>query len=173
MQRLSFFSLALLVLITAFGCNKAQNPTAEEQTSTQVTSSAPGSTVTLDVYKSPTCGCCADWITHTETNGFKSVIHHPENLDSVKQELGIAPQYQSCHTGVSSDGFIFEGHVPARLMKKFLAEKPKDAIGLAVPGMPIGSPGMEMDDRITPYDVLLLHKDGSSSVYERITALEK
>lgn len=173
MQRLSLLSLALLVLITALGCNKAQNPTTQKEASTQVTSSAPGSTVTLEVYKSPTCGCCADWITHTETNGFKSVIHHPENLDSVKQELGIAPQYQSCHTGVSSDGFIFEGHVPARLMKKFLAEKPDGAIGLAVPGMPIGSPGMEMDDRITPYDVLLLHKDGSSTVYERITALEK
>lgn len=167
---LSVFTLALLLLFAAVGCNKSQN-TATENSPTPSPSSA--SSVALEVYKSPTCGCCEDWITHANSNGFTSTIHHPENLDQIKQQFGIAPKYQSCHTGVSSDGFIFEGHVPARLMKKFLAEKPRDAIGLAVPGMPIGSPGMEMDDRITPYDVLLLHKDGTSSVYERVTALEK
>ena len=91
----------------------------------------------------------------------------------IKQRFGIAPQYQSCHTGVSADGFVFEGHVPARLIKKFLAEKPAGAIGLAVPGMPIGSPGMEMDERITPYDVLQLNKDGSTSVYSHVSTLEK
>lgn len=108
-----------------------------------------------------------------DVNGFRSTIHHPEDLNAVKQKFGIAPQYQSCHTGVSSDGFIFEGHIPARLIKKFLAEKPAGAIGLAVPGMPIGSPGMEMGERITPYNVLQLNKDGSTSVYAQVNALEK
>jgi hypothetical protein len=170
LRTLPAFTLALVFLFAAVGCNKSQNATTESATTSSSTSA---NSVALDVYKSPTCGCCADWITHTDSNGFTSTIHHPENLDQIKQQFGIAPKYQSCHTGVSSDGYVFEGHVPARLMKKFLAEKPANAIGLAVPGMPIGSPGMEMDDRITPYDVLLLHKDGTSSVYERVTALEK
>jgi hypothetical protein len=173
MQRFSVLSFTLFILLAVVGCNKEPSSTSTQTENVSSTSSAPNSAIVLDVYKSPTCGCCADWITHTEANGFNSIVHHPENLDAVKQQLGIASKYQSCHTGVTSDGFIFEGHVPARLMKKFLKEKPRDAIGLAVPGMPIGSPGMEMDDRITPYDVLLLHKDGSSSVYARVTTLEK
>ncbi len=124
--------------------------------------------VKLDVYKSPTCQCCGRWVSHIDTQGFKATTHHPADLNLVKRQLGIAPQYQSCHTGVSKEGYIFEGHVPADIMQRFLAEKPEGALGLAVPGMPIGSPGMEMGERYDDYDVLLLKKDGSSEVYERI-----
>lgn len=124
--------------------------------------------VELDVYKSPTCQCCGRWVEYIDDKGFKGKTHHPTDLTAVKQELGIAPQYQSCHTGVSKEGYIFEGHIPADIMQRFLAEKPAGAIGLAVPGMPIGSPGMEMGDRYDDYEVLQLNKDGSSTVYEHV-----
>jgi hypothetical protein len=127
--------------------------------------------VHLAVYKSPTCGCCEEWISHLQSHGLKSTIHHPDDLDAVKDRYRISPRYQSCHTAVSPDGYVFEGHVPAPLITRFLAEKPEGAIGLAVPGMPVGSPGMEMGERFTPYDVLLLKSDGSSEVYLRITSL--
>ncbi|PHS70125.1 MAG: metal-binding protein [Cycloclasticus sp.] len=124
--------------------------------------------VELDVFKSPTCDCCGRWVSYIDEKGFGATTHHPADLNLVKQKLGIAPQYQSCHTGVSKEGYIFEGHVPADIMQRFLAEKPENALGLAVPGMPIGSPGMEMGDQRDDYDVLLLNKDGSAEVYERI-----
>lgn len=129
--------------------------------------------ISLDVYKSPTCGCCELWVEHVNAKGFKSSVQHPDDLNAIKDKFGIKPEYQSCHTAVSKEGYIFEGHIPARLVKQFLSEKPANAIGLAVPGMPLGSPGMEVGDRITPYDVLVLQKDGTSAVYARITTLEK
>jgi hypothetical protein len=170
MRRFFAIALPLFFLLFVLGCrNDAATDTAGANTS----ASSSAEPIALDVYKSPTCGCCEDWITHVDANGFRSTIHHPEDLNAVKQRFGIAPQHQSCHTGVSSDGFVFEGHIPARLIKKFLAEKPAGAIGLTVPGMPIGSPGMEMGERVTPYDVLQLNKDGSTSVYSPVTTLEK
>jgi hypothetical protein len=128
--------------------------------------------VVLDVYKSETCGCCAVWIDLVEEQNFDTTIHHPTDLGAEKQRLGVAPQYQSCHTAVSPEGYVFEGHVPAKFMQKFLAEKPEGAIGLAVPGMPLGSPGMEVSDRFTPYDILLLKEDGSSEVYASMATIE-
>ena len=80
----------------------------------------------------------------------------------------IKPEYRSCHTSVSTNGFIFEGHIPAKYITKFLSEDHPNAIGLSVPGMPLGSPGMEFDDRFTPYNILILYKDGSSEVYAEI-----
>jgi len=124
----------------------------------------------LEVFKSPTCQCCGRWIEHIDSLGFKTTTQHPEDLAAVKQSLGIAPEYQSCHTGVSKDGYVFEGHIPANVMQRFLAEKPEGALGLAVPGMPMGSPGMEMGGHSDDYDVLLLKKDGSSEIYESIRA---
>ena len=80
----------------------------------------------------------------------------------------IRDRYRSCHTTVSSDGFVFEGHIPSKYVEQFLSEKHTDAIGLSVPGMPMGSPGMEVGDRFMPYDVLILFKDGSSKVYAEV-----
>lgn len=171
MLRTTTFILFFLSCFLVAGCNKAQEtPTAETDKSA---AAAETKALALEVYKSPTCGCCQDWVTHTEANGFSTSTQHPEDLNAIKQKFGVSPQFQSCHTAVSSDGYVFEGHVPARLIKQFLKEKPNNAIGLAVPGMPIGSPGMEMDNRITPYDVLLLNKNGSVSVYAHVDALEK
>ena len=122
----------------------------------------------LSVYKSPACGCCADWVDHIEAAGFTTSIHHPENLNRIKAEQGIAPRYGSCHTAISGQGYVFEGHIPARYIRQFLENPPDAAIGLAVPAMPAGSPGMEMDGRFSPYQVLLLDKDGGHTVFARV-----
>ena len=124
--------------------------------------------VVLNVYKSETCGCCVGWIDHMAENDYHSNVFHPDDLNGVKAELGIRPEWASCHTAVTEDGYLFEGHIPARFITAFLENPPANALGLTVPGMPIGGPGMEMGDRFTPYDILVMYKDGSSSVYASI-----
>ena len=122
----------------------------------------------LLVHKTPTCGCCKMWVTHMEENGFTINTKDHQNLVKIKEELKIEPEYRSCHTGVSSQGHFFEGHIPSKYVSQFLSEDNQDAIGLSVPGMPLGSPGMEVEDRFTPYDVLVHYKDGSTKVYAEI-----
>ena len=122
----------------------------------------------LTVHKTPTCGCCKMWIKHAENNGFKAMIQDHQNLEMIKDSYNIKPKYRSCHTSVSKSGYVFEGHVPSKYVSKFLSENHPNAIGLAVPGMPLGSPGMEFDGRFTPYDVLILFEDGTSEVYAKI-----
>jgi hypothetical protein len=125
----------------------------------------------LEVHKSPTCGCCADWVTHMEKAGFDTKVSESQDMNTVKQGLGIAPSHQSCHTAVSEiDGYFFEGHVPAKFVKQFLQEKPAEAAGLSVPGMPLGSPGMEMGDRFHAYQVLKINKDGTAEVYANVSS---
>lgn len=130
--------------------------------------------VMMDLYASPTCGCCSIWQEHAQERGFAFNFLHRDNdeLTLEKLRLGINLRYHSCHTAVSADGSVFEGHVPAYLIHQYLAAKPADSIGLAVPGMPLGSPGMEAGDRLNPYDVLLLKTDGSTEVYGSITNLQ-
>lgn len=124
----------------------------------------------LTVYKDPSCGCCSQWVSHMEQAQFSVRPMNVPNLEPIKEQYGIAPAYRSCHTAVWNDGeYFFEGHIPAHLIKRFLAEKPRDAVGLTVPGMPVGSPGMEMPNRFTPYRVWLLKKDGNAEVYAEIT----
>lgn len=114
------------------------------------------------VYKSPSCGCCKDWIKHLEKNGFTVKVHDMEYIAPIKTQLGIPNQLQSCHTAKVGDYFV-EGHVPAKDIKRLIQEKP-DLAGLTVPGMPMGSPGME-GPRKMPYNVLGLKDDGSTKVY--------
>jgi hypothetical protein len=127
----------------------------------------------LDVHKSPTCGCCTLWMDHMAEHGFTSTGHHPDNLGLLKGELGVPVRYGSCHTGVTEEGYVFEGHVPARFVAQFLANPPADSIGLTVPAMPLGSPGMEYKDKFNPYDVLLLKKDGAVEVYASVESYEQ
>ena len=122
----------------------------------------------LLVHKTPTCGCCKMWVKHMEENGFTINTKDHQSLVKIKEELKIEPKHRSCHTGVSSQGHFFEGHIPSEYVSQFLAEGNPDAIGLSVPGMPLGSPGMEVEDRFTPYDVLVHYKDGSTKVYAEI-----
>lgn len=122
----------------------------------------------LTVYKSKSCNCCGKWAEHIEANHFKTAIINSNNLFSLKVEKGIPTSLQSCHTAVSSEGYVFEGHVPAKYIAQFLAQKPADAIGLTVPAMPLGSPGMEQGDNFMPYGVLLLMADGTTSIYANV-----
>ncbi len=117
----------------------------------------------IEVYKSPTCKCCGKWVDHMRANGFTVEAKNIGNKEARKR-AGIPPSLGSCHTSLV-DGYVIEGHVPASDIKRFLSERPK-AIGLAVPGMPKGSPGME-SSRSDPYNVLLINKEGSLSVYSR------
>jgi hypothetical protein len=119
----------------------------------------------LQVWKSPSCGCCKDWIAILQRDGLKVQAFDEGNL-AARERLGLPARYGSCHTALIG-GYVVEGHVPAREIRRLLAERP-DAIGIAVPGMPIGSPGMdgpEYGGRRDPFDVLLVHRDGSSRVY--------
>tara|TARA_R110001592_G_scaffold354185_2_gene653669 strand:+ start:238 stop:750 length:513 start_codon:yes stop_codon:yes gene_type:complete len=127
----------------------------------------------LTVYKNPSCGCCKKWVTHVEKSGFETVTHDRNDLSEFKSEKGIEPKYRSCHTAVSKNGYVFEGHVPAKHIQKFLAEKPENALGLSAPGMGTGSPGMEMGGKFKPYKVLLLKKDGSSEAYASINSYKE
>jgi hypothetical protein len=118
----------------------------------------------VEVYKNANCGCCNDWIKYLQANGFTAVNTYDVGNARKRAEVGMSLRYGSCHTALI-DGYVIEGHVPAREIRRLLKERPK-ALGLAVPGMPLGSPGMEVDDgRVDRYDVLLVQKDESSSVY--------
>ncbi len=121
---------------------------------------------TMTVYKSPTCGCCAMWVEHIEAAGFDVVTQDRDDMAAVKDSLGLPPDLSSCHTGVV-DGYVIEGHVPAEHVARLLEERPQ-ALGLAVPGMPIGSPGMEMGDRRDPYDVLVVGSGGEAAVFAHV-----
>lgn len=133
----------------------------------------PGTAVHLDVYKSPDCGCCTLWMDHLAAHGFTSTGHHPEDLGGLKRQLGLPARYGSCHTAVSKEGFLFEGHVPARYITQFLGNPPSGALGLSVPAMPVGSPGMEYKDQFMPYRVLQLNKDGSIEVYAAVESSQQ
>lgn len=144
----------------------------------QVATSSPGteegtdsSSPIITVYKTPTCGCCGKWVDHIHENGFRSSVIDLNDLSGLKKQLGIEGRYQSCHTGVVSHAqgeYLFEGHVPAEYIEAFLDNPPDGALGLSVPGMPLGSPGMEVGDRKDYYQVLLLKTDGSSTIFAHV-----
>jgi len=127
----------------------------------------------LTVYKDPNCGCCKHWIAHVEAHGFPTITNHPADMSLLKQRLNIVPNLQSCHSAVTPDGYIFEGHVPAKFMQQFLADPVAGAIGLTVPAMVVGSPGMEVGDKFRSYQILLLKDDGSSELYQTITSYQQ
>lgn len=118
----------------------------------------------LTVYKTATCGCCAKWVEHMKANGFTVNVEVVPNTAVYRQKFGMPDRFASCHTTVAGK-YTFEGHIPAADVKRFLAEKPA-ARGLAVPGMPLGSPGME-GVRSDPYQTLLVTEDGGSKVFEK------
>jgi hypothetical protein len=117
---------------------------------------------TVDVYKSPQCGCCSDWAEHLRKNGFKVVLHDVNDVPAARKKLGMPEHFGACHTAKVGN-YLVEGHVPAADIKRLLKQHPR-AIGLAVPSMPPGSPGME-SDRSFPYDTLLVSADGTATVF--------
>lgn len=118
----------------------------------------------VTVYKSATCGCCKLWVTHLKDNGFPTTAEDVADLGAVKKKHGVPEALHSCHTALI-DGYVVEGHVPADLIDRLLAERPQVA-GIAVPGMPIGSPGMEVPGRAADrYQVLTFDRTGRTTVF--------
>ena len=118
----------------------------------------------VDVYKSPYCGCCEKWVEHLQQAGFAVRTHDVNDVPAARQRLGMPERLGSCHTAKVA-GYVVEGHVPAADIQRLLKEKPK-AIGLAVPSMPPGSPGMESPKPV-PYNTLLVHAGGATSVFAK------
>ncbi len=119
------------------------------------------------VHKTSTCGCCGAWVDHMRKAGFALDVKDvtQEDLNSIKSRLGIRPELASCHTAVI-DGYFVEGHVPAEDVKRLLSERPAGS-GLSVPGMPVGSPGMEMGSQKDPFDTILIGKNGETTVFAK------
>lgn len=116
----------------------------------------------MEVWKSPSCGCCGGWIDHMRAEGFTLKVHDVDDVTPIKDQHGVAPQLGSCHTA-TIDGYVIEGHVPASDVRRLLAERP-DATGLTIPGMPASAPGMDIPGE--PYEVLLFKGD-ATSIYAR------
>ncbi|MCI2283504.1 DUF411 domain-containing protein [Colwellia sp. MSW7] len=155
--------LATVTLVTLIlDCSDNEAVIAEKAT-------AKAQAIMLDVYKSPTCGCCKEWNSHIDDNSFQSKAHNQNDISIIKEKHGIEPCYRSCHTAISNDGYAFEGHVLAKIIQQFLQEQHSDdVIGLSVLTMSLGSLGMEVDDKFHPYKVLSLKTDGSDEVYASV-----
>ncbi len=120
--------------------------------------------VEVRVYKSPYCGCCGQWVKHLRANGFRVTVRNVEDMEPVKAVHGVPPTLHSCHTALV-DGYVIEGHVPADIMRRLLAERP-DAAGIAVPGMPSSAPGMDQPTG-EKYDVVIFDKKGRTAIYAK------
>ena len=159
MERRLFWLLAALLVVLLAACGG--------QSQTDTATGADGSPETrpvVTVFKSPSCGCCGAWINHMEANGFMVEAENVADPVAVKQERSVPQELYSCHTAVV-DGYTIEGHVPAAEIERLLAERP-DIAGLAVAGMPIGSPGMETEGVANqPYDVIAFDEAGNMEVY--------
>ena len=142
------------VLIGAFAAASAQQKPVSSRTP-------------IVVYKTPTCGCCSMWVEHMRQNGFQPTVHDvsAEQVRAVSKAAGLRDEGTSCHTA-KVGSYIVEGHVPAADVQRMLKEKPAIA-GIAAPGMPVGSPGMEVGGRKDPYTVIAFTKDGKSSVFAK------
>lgn len=149
MTRVLFLVLALFAAgVSMSGTAAAQRPGAP----------------TVHVYKTPTCGCCGKWVAHLEANGFTTTVTEMDDLADVKAKHNVPQEAQSCHTGVV-DGYVIEGHVPAADVHRLLKERPA-VLGIAVPGMPIGSPGMEVPgQKAQPFRTMSFDKQGELKVF--------
>lgn len=161
-------AVAVLSAVTlgAGGVLLARQATQPAKAKAPQTAAAQPTAGAVDVFKSATCGCCAKWNEHLSANGFVVKSTDMPDMTAVKMKHGVPVNLQSCHTAIVS-GYVVEGHVPADVIKKLLRERPQ-VIGITVPGMPIGSPGMEVGDRKDPYDVLTFDKQGKTTVFAKI-----
>jgi hypothetical protein len=170
-MRISVFRLVIssLAFVLVVACSDA----AEQSSKQSQASLVEQKTIVLDVYKRAACSCCSKWISHANQNGLKTVAHNENDLSTIKNKYGIHAKLRSCHTSVTQDGYVFEGHIPAKFIKQFIQEKPSGAKGLAVPAMPTGTPGMEFGDLHQPYKIYLLKNDGSIKVYAEVNTAEE
>lgn len=152
---MTFFSPRVAVLAVALACS---SPVAHAQQKPAVAAKPH-----LTVYKSPTCGCCTKWVEYMQANGFTAAVTNMPDVTPVKIKHGVPRQLGSCHTTLVGN-YVIEGHVPVEDVRRLLKEKPSNLIGLAAPGMPAGSPGMDVPNS-PPYDVLAFDKNGGTRVY--------
>ena len=117
----------------------------------------------VEVFKTPTCGCCSKWVEHMRASGFNVRTTDMNDVSEIKRTRGVPDQLQSCHTAVVN-GYVLEGHVPAADVQRLLKDRPA-VVGVAVPGMPIGSPGMEVGSTVQPFNVMTFDKQGQSTVF--------
>lgn len=146
MVRVFSLPLVLMLALVETGCTQSEGGTPE-----------------VLVFKSPTCGCCSKWVDHMNEAGFEVKTRDVADVRPVKKKFSVPPGMGSCHTAIVED-YVVEGHVPADVVKRLLKEKP-DVAGIAVPGMPIGSPGMEQGNRRDSYEILTFDEEGNTSVY--------
>jgi hypothetical protein len=126
--------------------------------------SAMESPTTITVYKDPSCGCCTKWVAYLRTAGLQPDVHDRSDMDALKDSLGVPAALRSCHTAVIGR-YVIEGHVPVADLKHLLAAAPKGIVGIAAPGMPAGSPGMEVPGRTDRYDVIAFAADGTTKLF--------
>ena len=178
MKNSILFVLTLAPLIALTACARTPEPSSQPRadatqapkTVPATQSEAPAAAISVAalplavVHKSPTCGCCGLWVEHLQKAGFRVEVRNADNVNPVKERLGVPHGKGSCHTA-EIGGYFIEGHVPAEDIKRLLAEKPK-AKGLVLPGMPLGSPGMEVPSgEVQPYTVELVRHDGTTVAY--------
>lgn len=160
-------SVAALMMSAA--CARDSNPanTTASRQQAATTAATADTTPAMVVHKTPSCGCCGLWVEHMRHAGFTVEVRDTDDLAPIKAALGVPYGKGSCHTA-EIDGYVIEGHVPAEDVRRLLTERPK-ARGLVLPGMPLGSPGMEMPDgRVQSYTVELVEEDGSTSTFRRV-----
>lgn len=166
------FVLVIVGLIL-LGCDQADSANDASHTNTAAPAAgslpAPGKIDrTITMYKSATCGCCVKWADHLEENGFRVVLHDTEELGVIKRKFSVPADMRSCHTATIGE-YVIEGHVPASDIEELLEQRPPQKL-LTVPGMPLGSPGMEHPNGSMPYDSLLVTKDGDVTVFKHHAA---
>lgn len=154
------FSGLIATGVAMAGCSTTDGPTAQIVAGSVEQAAVDAE---LTVFRSPTCGCCGKWIEHMEAVGFQVKDEVTENMTAIKEQYGVPAQLASCHTTVV-DGYVIEGHIPSTDVQRLLTEKP-DVAGIAVPGMPIGSPGMESGDYVEPYTVFSFQEDGTTAAF--------
>ena len=164
MKNLPIFRNLAIATIALASANFVIAETLSSTTSPIAKQNAATSDVHLSVHKDPNCGCCTAWIEQLPST-FTTTIRNTSDINAIKDTAGVPHQYRSCHTAISKAGFIFEGHVPNAAIQSFLTNPPVEALGLAVPGMPIGSPGMEVGDKTMRYPIYQLNKDGTQIIY--------
>ena len=161
-------SLFLITSIAAVGITGAvytnHTMTSNSHNVHSVTEVANTQVKQITVYRTPTCGCCGGWIEHMKQAGFQVTDIKTTELDKIKQQYNLPAGLESCHTTIA-DGYVIEGHIPVADVKRLLTEKPKIA-GIAVPGMPLGTPGMEAGDIKEPFQVLAFNQEGDIQVFQ-------
>lgn len=156
--RLLFGALVLLQLPVAVLSHAADTNAATTAATAQK----------LTVYKNPLCFCCKRWMKHLHQAGIETEVVNTTHMSEVKGQWGVPEGMHSCHTAVWQQKYVFEGHVPARYIRQYLSNPPEGSFGLTVPGMPIGSPGMEQGEKFEPYNIYLLMRGGDYRFYKRV-----